>query len=100
MENLGEYFQLTSRCNVVVPFELKGVKCISNLQTELSARVNVVGSTEVAKQHDANSKTMSVPNFDQSSTRQIIISNISTKQSESSARTSEYRNIKKRQQTE
>ena len=80
MENLGEYFQLTSRsrCNVVIPFELKGVKCISNdnLQTELSARVNVVGSTEVTKQHDVNSKTMSVPNFDQPSTRQIIISNI------------------------
>ena len=89
IENLGEYFRLTSRSNVVMPFELKVVKCISNndMQTELSTSVGVVGSTEVAEQHDVNSKTLSVPNFDQSSTGRIIISNISTKQSESSART-------------
>ena len=98
IENLGEYFQLTPKSNVVMPFELKGVKCISNndMQTELSTSVGVVGSTEVAEQHDVNSKTLSVPNFDQSSTGKIIISNISTKQSESSARTNEYRNTKKR----
>ena len=85
IENLGEYFRL-------------GVKCISNndMQTELFTSFGVVGSTEIAEQHDVNSKTLSVPNFDQSSTGKIIISNISTKQSESSARTSEYRNTKKR----
>ena len=85
-----------------MPFELKGVKCVSNndMQTELSTSVGVVGSTEVAEQHDVNSKTLSVPNFDQSSTGKIIISSISTKQSESSARTSEYRNTKKSRQNE
>ena len=41
IENLGEYFRLTSRSNVVIPFELKGVKCIGNvdMETELSTRV-------------------------------------------------------------
>ena len=66
------------------------------MQTELFTSFGVVGSTEVAEQHDVNSKSLSVSNFDQSSTGKIIISNISTKQSESSARTSEYRNTKKR----
>ena len=48
IENLGEYFRFTSNPNVVTPFELKGVKCINNddVQTELSATVNVVGSTD------------------------------------------------------
>ena len=38
IENLGEYFRLTSRSNAVIPFELKGVKCIGNvdIETELS----------------------------------------------------------------
>ena len=36
LENHGEYFQLTLRSNVVIPFKLKGVTCIA---TELSARV-------------------------------------------------------------
>ena len=72
IENLGEYFRLTSNPNVVTPFELKGVKCINNddMQTELSATVNVVGSTEVSEQYD-----VSMPNFG-------IISNILTEQSE------------------
>ena len=61
IENLGEYFRLTSNPNVVTPFELKGVKCINNddMQTELSATVNVVGSTEVSEQYD-----VSMPNFE------------------------------------
>ena len=98
IENLGDYFRLTSRFNVVIPFELKGVKCISNddMQTELSARGGVVGSTEVPEKHDVNSKTLSIPNSDQSSTRKIIISNISTKQSGNIAKNSEDRNMKKR----
>ena len=43
VENLGEYFRLTSRSNVVIPFELKGVTCIA---TELPARA-ITNSTEV-----------------------------------------------------
>ena len=40
VENLGEYFQLTSMSNAVILFELKGVTCIDNdMGTELSARV-------------------------------------------------------------
>ena len=57
IENLGEYFRLTSRSNVVIPFELKGITCIA---TELSARVitnsDMVGSTEVFKQQCVNNK--------------------------------------------
>ena len=86
IENLGEYFRLTSNPNVVTPFELKGVKCINNddMQTELSATVNVVGSTEVSEQYD-----VSMPNFE-------IISNILTEQSESRAKSRKYRNCMKK----
>ena len=86
IENLGEYFRLTSNPNVVTPFELKGVKCINNddMQTELSATVNVVGSTEVSEQYD-----ISMPNFE-------IISNILTEQSESRAKSRKYRNCMKK----
>ena len=36
----------------MIPFELKGVKCIKNdgMETELSARDGVVGPTEVLEQ--------------------------------------------------
>ena len=86
IENLGEYFRLTSNPNVVTPFELKGVKCINNddMQTELSATVNVVGSTEVSEQYD-----VSMPNFE-------IISNILTEQSEGRAKSRKYRNCMKK----
>ena len=42
----------------MIPFEFKGVKCINNdgMETELSARVGVVGPTEVFEQYDVNSK--------------------------------------------
>ena len=57
VENLGEYFRLTSRSNVVIPFELNGVTCIA---TELPARVitdsGMVGSTEVFEQQYVNNK--------------------------------------------
>ena len=57
LENLGEYFRLTSSSNVVIPFELRGVTCIA---TELSATVitnsGMVGSTEVFEQHDVSNK--------------------------------------------
>ena len=63
IENLGEYFQLTSRSNVVIPFELMGVTCIA---TELSARVimnsGMVGSTEVFNQHDVNNEISTTRN--------------------------------------
>ena len=59
IENLGEYFRLTSRSNVVIPFELKGVTCIA---TELPARVitnsDMVGSTEVFKQRVNNKRSI------------------------------------------
>ena len=86
IENLGEYFRLTSNPNVVTPFELKGVKCINNydMQTELSATVNGVGSTDVSEQYD-----VSMPNFE-------IISNILTEQSESRAKSRKYRNCMKK----
>ena len=90
IENLGEYFRLTTRSNVVTPFELKGVKCINNdyMQAESSATVGVVGSIEISEQYDVSS-----PNFDQ--TTQKITSNISTEQSESRAKRRKYRNMKK-----
>ena len=57
VENLGEYFRLTSSSNVVIPFELKGVTCIA---TELPERVitnsGMVGSTEVFEQQCVNNK--------------------------------------------
>ena len=57
MENLGEYFRLTCRSNVVIPFELKDVTCIA---TELPARVitnsGMVGWTEVFEQQCVNNK--------------------------------------------
>ena len=57
LENRGEYFRLTLRSNVVIPFRLKGVTCIA---TELSARVitnsGTVGSIEVFEQHNVKSK--------------------------------------------
>ena len=90
IENLGEYFRLTTRSNVVTPFELKGVKCINNdyMQAESSATVGVVGSTEVSEKYDVSS-----PNFDQMA--QKITSNILTQQSESRAKRRKYRNMKK-----
>ena len=66
-----EYFRLTSRSNVVIPFELKGVMCIDNddMETELCARVitysGMVDLPEVFKQCDVNSKTLSNTSFDQ-----------------------------------
>ena len=68
IENLGEYFRLTTRSNVVTPFGLKGVKCINNdyMQAESCA----VGSTEVSEQYDVSS-----PN-DANQTTQKVTSNI------------------------
>ena len=90
IENLGEYFRLTSRSNVVIPFELKGVTCIA---TELSARVStnsgMVGSTEVFEQHDVNDK--------RSNTKKVRRQDESTKQREARlAKMREY-SISKRQ---
>ena len=79
--NLGEYFQLTSRSNVVIPFELKGVMCIDHddMETELRARVitnsGMVHLPEVFKQCDVNSKTLSDTNFDQTASKRKIMSN-------------------------
>ena len=57
IENLAEYFQLTSMSDVVIPFELMGVTCI---ETQLSARFitnsGMTDSIEVFEQHDVNSK--------------------------------------------
>ena len=90
IENLGEYFRLTSRSNAVIPFELKGVTCIA---TELSACVmtnsGMVGLTEVFEQHDVNNKT--------SNTKKVKRQNESTEQREARlAKVREY-NISKRQ---
>ena len=78
IENLGEYFRLTSRSNVVIPFELRGVTCIA---TELSARVimnsGMVGSTEVFNQHDVNNKISTTRN-----TRKVRRQGESTEQRE------------------
>ena len=97
IESLGDYFQLTilTSSNVVIPFEIKGVKCINSddMETVLSARVGVVGPNEVFEQYDVNSKTLSIRNFNQTSKR-MIISNISTEQSGSTAKSREYRNRK------
>ena len=61
-ESLGEYIRLTilTSSNGVIPFEIKGVKCINSddMETELSARAGVVGPTEVFEQYDVNSKTL------------------------------------------
>ena len=52
IENLEEYFQLTSRSNAMIPFELKGVKCIDNdIQVELSARI-IINSKETTEQRE------------------------------------------------
>ena len=52
IENLEEYFQLTSRSNAMIPFELKGVKCIDNdMQVELSARI-IINSKETTEQRE------------------------------------------------
>ena len=90
IENLGEYFRLTSRSNVVIPFELKGVTCVP---TELSARAvtnsGTVGSTEVFEQHDKSSK--------RSNTKKANRQAESTEQREARlAKLKEY-NISKRQ---
>ena len=78
IENLGEYFRLTSRSNVVIPFELMGVTCIA---TELSARVimnsGMVGSTEVFNQHDVNNEISTTRN-----TRKVRRQGESTEQRE------------------
>ena len=51
MENLGKYFRLTSRSNVVIPFELKGVTCIAaELPAGVITNSGMVGSTEVFEQ--------------------------------------------------
>ena len=102
--NLGEYFRLTSRSNVVIPFELKGVMCIDNddMETELCARVitnsGMVDLPEVFKQCDVNSKTLSNTNFDQASKRKIM-SNDSTEQSESRATSTKSREYRKTKRT-
>ena len=102
--NLGEYFRLTSRSTVVIPFELKGVMCIDNddTETELCARVitnsGMVDLPEVFKQCDVNSKTLSNANFDQASKRKIM-SNDSTEQSESRATSSKSREHRKTKRT-
>ena len=93
VENLGEYFRLTSMSNVVILFELKGVTCIA---TELSASSCItksgmvhVGSTEVFEQQDVNSK--------RSNTKKIRKQNESTEQREARlAKMREY-NISRRQ---
>ena len=52
IENLGEYFQLTSWSNAMIPLELKGVKCIDNdMQLELSARI-IKNSKETTEQRE------------------------------------------------
>ena len=92
IENLGEYLQLTSRSNVVIPFELKGVKYIGNvdMETELSTRVitnsGMVNFPEVFEQCDINTKTLSSTIFEQVSTINVI-SNDSTEQSKSTGTT-------------
>ena len=53
VENLGDYFRLTSRPNAVIPFELKGVRCIdNNMQAELSARV-ITNSKRIRRQNES-----------------------------------------------
>ena len=60
VENLGEYFRLTSMSNVVIPFELKGVTCIATQFSASSFITNSamvhVGSTVEFEQQDVNSK--------------------------------------------
>ena len=62
--------------NVVLPFELKGVKCIkNNMEIELSTRVTtnscLVGPFEILE-HDANSGILSTHKFNQTSRKMII----------------------------
>ena len=55
VENLGEYFQLTSRSNALVSFELKGVTCIDNdMRAELPARVITNNSKKIRRQNESN----------------------------------------------
>ena len=104
IENLEEYFRLTSRSNVVIPFELKSIMCIHNddMETELCARVitnsGMVDLPEVFKQCDVNSKILSNTNFDQASKRKIM-SNDSTEQSESRATSTKSREYRKTKRT-
>ena len=90
IENLGEYFQLTSRSSVVIPFELKGVTCIA---TELPARViansGMVGSTEVFEQQCVNNK--------RSNTKKARRQDESTEQREARLAKVRKYNISKRQ---
>ncbi|XP_028418619.1 uncharacterized protein LOC114544075 [Dendronephthya gigantea] len=68
IENLGEYFRLTSRCieaNIVLPFELKGVKCINNndletlaLSTEDNTNTDMTDTTQLLEQHNVNRKEL------------------------------------------
>ncbi|XP_028404015.1 uncharacterized protein LOC114526630 [Dendronephthya gigantea] len=53
IENLAEYFRLTSRCNeanIVLPFELKGLRCIDNNDLETA--------TQLLEQHSVNRKEL------------------------------------------
>ena len=93
IENLAEYFQLTSMSDVVIPFELKSVTCIA---TELSARfITNSGMTdliEVFEQHDLNSKI--------SNAKKVRRHNESTEQREAwLAKMREYNNSKRKNET-
>ena len=92
IENLAEYFQLTS-IDVVIPFEFKSVTCIA---TELSARFitnsGMTDSIEVFEQHDVNSK--------RSSTKNVRRHNESTEQREARlAKMRENINSKRKNET-
>ena len=93
IENLAEYFQLTSMSDVVIPFEFKSVTCIA---TELSARFitnsGMTDSIEVFEQHDVNSK--------RSSTKNVRRHNESTEQREARlAKMRENNNSKRKNET-
>ena len=60
VENLGDYFRLTSRPNAVISFELKGVRCIdNNMQAELSARV-ITNSKRIRRQNESTEQGITI----------------------------------------
>ena len=64
IDHLGEYFRLLSMSNepnAMIPYELKGVKCINN--------DDMVGSVEVCEQHDVNCEILCNQSFEQTSSK-------------------------------
>lgn len=108
IENLAEYLRLTSKSSVtnsVLPFELKGVKCISNdnmvigLESKDITNSNIIDSSKPMKQSTIDTEKVNCIRNIQTF-RKRMRTNESTRQSEVSlAKMREYISSKKQNET-